>query len=66
MEDVNERRRNFLLFLNLSAFPDKKSSPGKFAYTWHFQRTGINATKFEKTAIHFKNNIFAAVAVVDA
>ena len=35
------------LFLNLSAVP-KKSTPGKFAYIWHFQRKGINATKFGK------------------
>ena len=27
---------------------------------------GINATKIEKTGIHFKTNIFAAVTVVDA
>ena len=34
-------------FLNLSAVPEK-STPGTFAYIWHFQRTGINATMFEK------------------
>ena len=44
----------------------KKSSPGKFAYTCHFQQIGINATKIEKTGIHFKTDVFAAVAVVDA
>ena len=44
----------------------KKSTPGKFAYIRHFQRIGINATKFEKTLIHFKSDVFAAVAVVDA
>ena len=27
---------------------------------------GINATKLEKTLIHFKSDVFAAVAVVDA
>ena len=26
----------------------KKSTPGKFAYTCHFQQIGINATKIEK------------------
>ena len=31
----------------MSAVP-KKSTPGKFAYSGHFQRKGINATKFEK------------------
>ena len=42
----------FFLSLNLSAV-SKNSSPRKFAYIWHFQRIGINATKFEKTQIHF-------------
>ena len=55
----------FFLFLNLSAVP-KKSSPGKFAYIRHFQRIGLNATKFEKTLIHFKRDVFAAVAVANA
>ena len=32
----------------------------------HFQRTGKNATEFKKTRIHFKSDVFAAVAVVDA
>ena len=53
------------LFLNLSAVP-KKSTPGKFAYFRYFQQIGINATAFEKTLIHFKSDIFAALAVVDA
>ena len=44
----------------------KKSTPGKFAYNCHFQQIGINATKIEKTRIHFKTDAFAAVAVVDA
>ena len=43
-----------------------KSTPGKFAYICHFQQIGINATKIEKTGIHFKTDVFAAVAVVDA
>ena len=50
---------------NLSAVL-KKSTPGKFAYTCHFQQLGINATKIEKRGIHFKTDIFAAVAVSDA
>ena len=65
MEDVNKRRRIFFLFLNLSAVP-KKSTPGNFAYIRHFQRIGINATKFEKKLIHFKSDVFANVAVADA
>ena len=52
MEDVNKRPWNFLLFLNLSSVP-KKSTPAKFAYIRYFQRTKINATKFEKNANSF-------------
>ena len=40
--------------------------PGKFAYTYHFQQIGINATKIEQMGINFKSDVFAAVAVVDA
>ena len=65
MEDVNERRRNFFPFLNLNAVP-KKTTLEKFAYFRHFQRIGINVKKFEKTPIHFKSDVFVAVAVVDA
>ena len=56
---------SFFLSLNLSAVL-KKSTPGKFAYTYHFQQIGINATKIEKMGIHFKTDVVAAVAVVDA
>ena len=55
----------FFPFLNVSAVP-KKSRPGKFAYIRHFQRIGMNATKFQKTLIHFKRDVLAAVAVVNA
>ena len=55
----------FFLFLNLSAVP-KKSTPGKLAYISYFQRIEINATKLEKTPIHFKSDVFAAVTFVDA
>ena len=37
----------FLSLLNLSEVP-RNSIPGKFADNWHFQRFGINTTKFEK------------------
>ena len=56
---------SLFLSLNLSAVL-KKSTPGKFADTCHFQQIGINATKIEKTGIYFKTDVFAAVAVVDA
>ena len=55
----------FFLSLNLSAVL-KKTTPGKFAYTCHFQQIGINVTKIEKTGIHFKTAIFAAITIVDA
>ena len=55
----------FFLFLNLSAVP-KKSTPGKFAYFRPFQRNSVNANTFEKTRIHFKGDVFAAVAVAVA
>ena len=58
MEDV-------FLFLNLKAVP-KKSTLEKFAYFRHSQWTGINERKFEKTPIHLKSDVLAAVAVVDA
>ena len=65
MGDVNKRREIFFLFLNLRAV-SKKSTPRKFAHIRHFRRIGINATKSEKTLNHFKSDVFAAVANVDA
>ena len=41
--------------------PYKNSNPRKIADMWHFQRIGINTTKFEKTGIYFKSDIFVAV-----
>ena len=63
MEDVNNDDK--FLFLNLSAVP-KKSTLGKFANVWHFQRIGIKATMFEKTQMPFQGDVLAAVAAVDA
>ena len=65
MEDVNKRRRISFSLSKLESVL-KKSTPGKFAYTCHFQQIGINATNIEKTGIHFKTDAFAPVAVVDA
>ena len=48
----------------MSAVP-KKSTPGKLAYISYFQRIEISATKLEKTPIHFKSDVFAAVTFVD-
>ena len=56
---------NLFFSLNVSVVR-KKSTPGKFAYTCHFQQIGIYATKIEKTGIHFKTDVFVATAVVNA
>ena len=53
------------LYLKLSALL-RKSTPGKFAYLSHSRQIVINVTKFAKMGIHFKSDLFAAVAVVDA
>ena len=66
MKDVNKRRRIPFSVSKLECRVLKKSTPGKFAYTCHIQQIGINATEVEKTGIHFKTYVFAAVAVVDA
>ena len=51
-----------------TATVSKKSTPGKFAYSRHFQRIRlpVNATKLEKMLIPFQSDVVAAVAVVDA
>ena len=48
MEDIPSDDKILFLFLKLSTVP-KKSTPGKFAYIRHIQRTEIHATKPEKT-----------------
>ena len=52
-------------FSNLECGPQEINSR-EFAYTCYFQQIGINARKIEKTGIHFKTDVLAAVAVVDA
>ena len=47
MEDVSKRRRISFSLSKLECGL-KKSTPGKSAYTCHFQQTGINETKIEK------------------
>ena len=66
MEDVNKRRRISFSLSKLECGPQEINSSRKFAYTCHFQQIGINGTKIEKTGIHYKTDVFAAVAVVDA
>ena len=67
MEDVNKRRRISFSLSKLECGP-QEITPGKFANIFHFQQIGIDATKTEKkkTGIHFKSDVFVAVAVVDA
>ena len=65
MEDVNKPRRISFSLSKLECGPQEINSR-EFVYTCHFQQIGINATKIEKTEIHFKTGVFAAAAVVDA
>ena len=65
MEAVYKRRRLSFSPSKLEAVR-KNLTPGKFACICHLQQIGINATKFEKTGIHFKSDVFPAVSVVDA
>ena len=65
MEDVNKRRRISFSLSKLECGPQEINSR-EIRLHYHFKQIGINATKIEKTGIHFKTDIFAAVAVVDA
>ena len=47
-----QARTKFSFSSNLSAIP-KKSNSVKFACIRHFQGIAVNATKFERTPIHF-------------
>ena len=64
MEDViNKQQRIFLSLSKLECGPQEINS----REICHFQQFGISATKFKKTRlIHFKSDVFAAFAVVDA
>ena len=55
MEDVNKRRRISFSLSKLECGPQEINS-------WEINL----ATKIEKTGIHFKTDVFAVVAVVDA
>ena len=66
MEDVNKRRRISFSLFQLECGPQENNSR-EIRLHLPFLAIGINATKIEKkTGIHFKNDVFAAVAVVDA
>ena len=64
MEDVDKGPQTFLSLSKLECGPKEISS--RETYISYFQRTEINATKLEKTPIHFKSGVFAAVTFVDA
>ena len=49
-EDVNKRRHNFILLLNLDMVLTN-STPGGFAYIWQSKWVGIIAIKTERTQI---------------
>ena len=59
MEDVNKRRQISFSLSKLECGPPEINSR-------EIQQIGINATKIEKMGIHFKTDVFAAVAIVDA
>ena len=66
MEDVNKRRRiSFSLSERECGTQEVKSREIRL-HRCYFQQIGINATKIEKTGIHLKTDVFAAVAVVYA
>ena len=66
MEDVNKRRRISFSLSELECGPQEINSREIRLHLGNFQQIGINAIKIEKTGIHFKTDVFAAVAVVDA
>ena len=66
MEDVNKRRQTFLSLSKLEARSQRNRLQGNWPTLAIFQRIEINATKLEKTPIHFKSDVFAAVNFVDA
>ena len=61
MEDVRYDEISFS-FYTWGAVP-KKSTLGKLTYSRHFQRVVIIATKSENVLIHFKSDLFVAVAI---
>ena len=65
MEDVNKRRRISFSLSKLECGPQEIISR-EIRLHLPFSANWENATKIEKTGIHFKTDVFAAVAVVDA
>ena len=65
MADVNKRRRISFSLSKLECGPQEINSR-EIRLHLPLQQIGINVTKIEKTGNHFKADVFAAVAVVDA
>ena len=65
MEDVNKRRQTFLSLSKLECAQRNKLQ-GNWPTLAIFRELNWNATKLEKTPIHFKSDVFAAVTFVDA
>ena len=65
VEDVNKRRRISFSLTKLECGPQQINSR-EIRLQLPFSANWNNATKIEKTGIHLKTDIFAAVAVVDA
>ena len=63
MEDVNKRGRISFSLSKLECGPQEINFR-EICLHLPFQQIGINATKIEKTRIHFKTDVF--VTVVDA
>ena len=59
MEDINNRRRNFLSLYKLG-YGSWQSAPEDFACIWQSKRVGIIAIPFERTRIHFLSDVFVA------
>ena len=65
MEDVNSRQRISLSLSKLGCGPQEINSR-EIRLHLTFSANWNKPDKFEKTRIHFKSDVLAAVAVVDA
>ena len=61
-EDVNKRRHNFILFLNLDMVL-RNTTSGGFAYIWQSKWVGVIVLETERTKIQIWSDVFAAVAL---
>ena len=58
MEDVNKRKRNFFLFLNLDMVLNRNSAPGEYVDIRKCSKVGITAMKIERKRNHFLSEVF--------